>query len=77
MWRPPLGWHDKLRENGGALDGVQPLSAKGKNFLFTSSRANDVYRRRWRTAASHEAGQFPADDKGKGKEIYLLAALNV
>jgi hypothetical protein len=32
-----------------------------------------VYRRTWRAAASQEGCQFPADDKGKGKEISLLA----
>jgi hypothetical protein len=37
----------------------------------------DVYRRTWRTAASQEGCQFPADDKGKGKEISLLATFNV
>jgi hypothetical protein len=41
----------------------------------TSSRANDVYRRTRRTAASQEGCQFPADDKGK--EVSLLATFNV
>jgi hypothetical protein len=31
----------------------------------------------WRTAASQEGCQFPAGDKGKGKEISLLATFNV
>jgi len=31
--RPALAWRDDLRENGGALDGVRVLPAKGKNFL--------------------------------------------
>ena len=31
----------------------------------------------WRTAASHGGCQFPADDKGKGKEISLLATFNL
>src|SRR5207244_9642282 len=34
-------------------------------------------RRTWHTAASQEGCQFPADDKGKGKEISLLATSNV
>src|SRR6266851_7883491 len=29
-----LAWRDGLRENGGALDGVRALPAKGKNFSF-------------------------------------------
>ena len=32
--RPALAWRDDLRENGGALDGVRALPAKGKNFSF-------------------------------------------
>jgi hypothetical protein len=48
------------------LDGVRALPAKG-----------DVYRRTWRAAASQEGCQFPADDKGKGKEMSLLATSNV
>ncbi len=32
--RPALAWRDGLRENGGALDGVRALPAKGKNFSF-------------------------------------------
>jgi hypothetical protein len=84
--RAALAWRDDLRENGGALDGVRALPAKGKNFSFRGCirrpmghppRANDVYRRTWRTAASQEGCQFPADDKGKGKEISLLATFNV
>src|SRR5256885_5922000 len=31
---PALAWRDDLRENGGALDGVRALPAKGKNFSF-------------------------------------------
>jgi hypothetical protein len=31
---PALAWRDHLRENGGALDGVRALPAKGKNFSF-------------------------------------------
>jgi hypothetical protein len=82
--RPALAWRDDLRENDGSLDGVRGPADKGKELLVprprpdgTSSRANDVYRRTWRTAASHEGCQFPTDDKGKGKEISLLATFNV
>ena len=32
--RPALAWRDDLPENGGALDGVRALPAKGKNFSF-------------------------------------------
>lgn len=32
--RPALALRDDLRENGGALDGVRALPAKGKNFSF-------------------------------------------
>jgi hypothetical protein len=32
--RPALAWRNDLRENGGALDGVRALPAKGKNFSF-------------------------------------------
>jgi len=31
---PALAWRDDLRENGGALDDVRALPAKGKNFSF-------------------------------------------
>jgi hypothetical protein len=62
------------------------LADKGKELLVprlhpwadgTSSWANDVDRRTRRTAASREDCQFPADDKGKGKETQLLATFNV
>ena len=43
----------------------------------TSSRAENVHRRTWCTAASREGCQFPVDDKDKGKEISLLATFNV
>ena len=83
---PALAWRDDLRENGGALDGVRALPAKGKNFSCrgwvaladgTSSRASDVYRRTRRAAASREGCQSAADDIGKGKEIKFLATFNV
>ena len=45
--------------------------------LQVARRRNDVYRRTWHAAASQEGCQFPADDKGKGKEISLLATFNV
>jgi hypothetical protein len=32
--RPALALRDDVRENGGALDGVRALPAKGKNFSF-------------------------------------------
>jgi hypothetical protein len=32
--RPALALRDDLRKNGGALDGVRALPAKGKNFSF-------------------------------------------
>jgi hypothetical protein len=32
--RLALAWRDDLRENGGALDGVRALPAKGKNCSF-------------------------------------------
>jgi hypothetical protein len=74
-----------VRKNGGALDGVRALPAKGRTSRSAAAsvgrwdipRANDVYRRTWRTAASREGCQFRADDKGKGKEISLLAILNI
>ncbi len=81
---PALAWRDDVRENGGALDGVRALPAKGKNFSCrgwvaladgTSSWANDVYRRTRRAAASREGCQSAADDIGKGKEIKFLATL--
>jgi hypothetical protein len=61
------------------------LPAKRKNFSFRGCirrplghpPGHDEYRRTWRTAASQEGCQVPADDKGKGKEISLLATFNV
>jgi hypothetical protein len=83
--RPALAWRDDLRENGGALDGVRALPAKGKNFSFRGSSVGrwDILpgQRRVPPYVAHRRFarrfQFPADDKGKGKEISLLATFNV
>jgi len=61
--RPALAWRDDLRENGGALDGVRALPAKGR----TSRSA---------AASVGRCDILPADDFGKGKEISLLATFN-
>jgi hypothetical protein len=83
--RPALALRDDVRENGGALDGVRALPAKGKNFSFRGCirRPRDILlgQRRVppyvRAAASREGCQSAADDIGKGKEISLLATFNV
>jgi hypothetical protein len=68
---------------GGALDGGRALPAKERTSRSAAASVgrrhppgHDEYRRTWRTAASQEGCQVPADDKGKGKET-LLATFNV
>jgi hypothetical protein len=83
---PALAWRDHLRENGGALDGVRALPAKGKNFSFRGCIRRPMGHPPGPTTCTavrgaptlHEKGVNPQrTTKRHGKEISLLATLNV
>ncbi len=70
--RPALALRDDVRENGGAFDDVRPLPTKRSTCscrgctrrpMGHSSWANDVYRRKWRAAASREGCQSAAGNQ--------------
>jgi hypothetical protein len=82
--RPALALRDDVRENGGALDDVRALPTKRRTSRAAAASvgrwdirpADDVYRRtrrRFARRVSVRSGR----PKGQGKEISLLATLNV
>jgi hypothetical protein len=77
---------DDVRENGGALDDVRALPTKGKNFSCRGCTRRPMGHPPGPTTSTAVRGAPPLEEKGvspqrttkrQGKEISLLATLNV
>jgi hypothetical protein len=77
---------DDVRENGGALDDVRALPTKGKNFSCRGCTRRPMGHPPGPTTCTAVRGAPPLHEKGvgpqrttkrQGKEISLLATLNV
>jgi hypothetical protein len=60
---PALAWRDDLRENGGALDGVRALPAKGKNFSPRGCIRRPMGHPPWSTTCTAVRGAPPLRKK--------------